>query len=369
MGNNNNKPTNQTTGVHIVAAVNLYEAVPEAAVVGLEVCRALTRKRVGAAVGVASGTAFCGVTGSQAACRWDVTGPCVVRAARLMQYALQHGTEFAIDESLYEDPMAATRLCVLDPAVPLKGSVAPISVYTLSDAESVCAFRILDHGLPVHSKAVQQIQNHISNKHRSGVIVTGIPLAGMRLVCQRVAGFSDLVPYLHLCEESAGFLQLARTIATWFRYCNHPTVQALAIQVMEDLRSNRWSCAHDQCVRLVQTALEEGMRACFVVDRVHNLDRFSLSLIRECLRRRPARSQNKKSNSSDEASIVPEPFRRVRRSVSSESVDGMMAENGSDNSNNQYLGQICFLCTHTSHYSNKSAEDIRRGKNNVLMAG
>ena len=345
-----------------MAAVNLYEAVPEAAVVGLEVCRALTRKRVGAAVGAASGMAFCGVTGSQAACRWDITGPCVVRAARLMQYALHHGTEFAIDESLYQDPMAATRLCVLDPAVPLKGSAIPIPVYTLSDAESVCAFRILDHGLPVHLKAVQQIQNHIGNRHRSGVIVTGIPLAGMRLVCQRVAGFSDLVPYLHLCEESAGFLQLARTIATWFRYCDHASVQALALQVMDDLRSNRWSCAHDQCVRLVQTALEEGMRACFVVDRVHNLDRFSLSLIRECLRRRPRRVINH-CNTSMQGSHVkraPEPLRGLRRSVSSDSADGNYP--GSDSTSGRSLGQICFLCTHMSHYSNKSAEDIRRGK-------
>jgi len=350
-------------GVHIVAAVNLYEAVPEAAVVGLEVCRALTRKRVGAAVGVAMGMAFCGVTGSQAACRWDVTGPSVVRAARLMQYALHHHTEFAIDESLYEDPMAATRLRILDPAVPLKGSVAPISVYTLSDAESVCAFRILDHGLPVHLKAVQQIQNHIGSKHRSGVIVTGIPLAGMRLVCQRVAGFSDMVPYLHLCEESAGFLQLARTIATWFRYCEAESVQQLALSVMDDLRSNRWSCAHDQCVRLVQAALERGFRVCFLVDRIHNLDRFSLSLIRECLRRRPQRhtttgvaasaSASFKSSIADDTSV--DMTRSLRRSISNDSIEA------ANDVNDRAFGQICFLCTHTSHYSNKSAEDIRRG--------
>ena len=306
--------------------MNLYEAVPEAAVVGLEVCRALTRKRVGTAVGVAMGLAFCGVTGSNVACRWDVTGPSVVRAARLMQYAMQHQQEFAIDHSLYEDPMAATRLCVLDPAVPLKGSANPISVYTLSDAESVSAFRILDHGLPVHLAAVQQIQHFIGNKHRSGVLVTGIPMAGMRMVCQRVAGFSDMVPYLHLCEESAGFLQLARTIATWFQYCENDAVRELSEAVMEDLRSNRWSCAHDQCVRLVQKALEKGFRACFLVDRIRNLDRFSLSLIRECLRRRPQRSRSDDNNNFHNSSNSISSFDRrvrgnVRRSVSSESFD------------------------------------------------
>jgi len=357
-----------TQGVHIVAAVNLYEAVPEAAIIGLEVCRALTRKRVGAAVGVAMGMAFCGVTGSSAACRWDITGPAVVRAARLMQYALQHRTDgndyFAIDQSLYNDPMAATRLCVLDPAVTLKGTAAPIAVYTLSDAESVCAFRILDHGLPVHLDAVQAIQNHIGNKHRSGVIVTGIPLAGMRMVCQRVAGFSDLLPYQHLCEESAGFLQLARTIATWFLYVEDDTVRQLAESVMGDMRSNCWSCAHDQCVRLVQTALEKGFRVCFIVERIHNLDRFSLSLIRECLRRRPQRSKLKPppppaaaASLSSEAAMDRKPSARPRhmnRSISSESIEAADDDERS-------FGQICFLCTHKPHYSKKSAEDIEQG--------
>ena len=37
-------------GVHIVAAVNLYEAIPEASLVGLNVCRELVDKRVGACV-------------------------------------------------------------------------------------------------------------------------------------------------------------------------------------------------------------------------------------------------------------------------------------------------------------------------------
>ena len=86
-------------GVHIVAAVNLYEAIPEASLVGLNVCRELVDKRVGACVGVALGPTFCGVTESITACRWDITGPFVVRAARIMKYALHKGVHFAIDQS------------------------------------------------------------------------------------------------------------------------------------------------------------------------------------------------------------------------------------------------------------------------------
>jgi class 3 adenylate cyclase len=331
-------------GVHIVAAVNLYEAIPEASLVGIEVCRELIDKRVGACVGVAIGPTFCGVTGSTTACRWDITGPVVVRAARLMQYALVNGEHFAIDQSLYDDPMAATRMLVLDASVQLKGAPEPIAVYTLSDAKLFSAFRILEnvHG-GVHDQKVQEIQNHISGRHRSAVLVTGIPLAGMTIVCQRAAGFSDLVPYLHLCEVSAGFLQLARTIATWFQYVDDHEVQKLARSVMMDMSSGCWSCAHDLCVRLVNVALGKGYHACFVVDRIHNLDKFSLSLIRECL-------QTTKSRRRDSVDASLSRPHTLKPTLSSEDMEF-----------NPAVGQICFMCTHMSLYSSKSAADLVQG--------
>jgi class 3 adenylate cyclase len=329
-------------GVHIVAAVNLYEAVPEASIIGLEVCRELRNQRVGAAVGVAIGPVFCGVTGSQHACRWDITGPSVVRAARLMQYALTNAVDFAMDQSVYNDPMAATRMWVHNAAVSLKGTHEPVAVYTLSDSESFSAFRILgnNHGA-VHNESVQEIQNHISHRNRSAVLITGIPLSGMVMVCQRAAGYSDLVPYLHLCEASAGFLQLARTIATWFLYADNREVCILAKNVMQDLSRSCWSCAHDQCVRLVDVALEKGYQACFVVDRIHDLDRFSISLIRECLQDPVQRRRNDVVDYAPTTSFL-------RQAVSSSDQIGSTSSSG----------QICFLCTHLSLYSSKSANDL-----------
>lgn len=100
-------------GVHIVAAINLYESVPEANILGLDVCHELIDRQVGCAIGMATGATFCGVTGSSTiACRWDITGPPAVRAARLMQYAMMNGIEAAIDESVYRDPLAEPRLTV-----------------------------------------------------------------------------------------------------------------------------------------------------------------------------------------------------------------------------------------------------------------
>jgi class 3 adenylate cyclase len=135
--------------VHLVAAVNLYEAIPECGLMGLEVCHELVEKQVGCAIGMSSGSTFCGVTGSSNfACRWDITGPPPVRAARLMQYALQSSVEVAIDQSVYNDPMAATRMELVERAVLVKGTEGTIPIYTLSSSTSYAAFRVLEtvHG-------------------------------------------------------------------------------------------------------------------------------------------------------------------------------------------------------------------------------
>ena len=139
-------------GVHLVAAVNLYEAIPECSLFGLEVCRELVEKQVGCAIGMASGSTFCGVIGSSSvACRWDITGFPPVRAARLMQFALQTDIEVAVDQSVYSDPMATTRLEVLHRAIKLKGTEGTLPVYTLSDSKSYAAFRVLE---TVHGKLI-----------------------------------------------------------------------------------------------------------------------------------------------------------------------------------------------------------------------
>lgn len=57
-------------GVHLVAAINLYDAIPECAFLGIQVCKELLEREVGCAIGMAMGSTFCGVTGSSSiACR------------------------------------------------------------------------------------------------------------------------------------------------------------------------------------------------------------------------------------------------------------------------------------------------------------
>lgn len=68
-----------------------------------------------------------------------------------MQFAQQSGVEVAIDQSVYDDPMAATRLEVLHRGVSLKGTEGTVTVYTLSESNSYAAFRVLE---TVHGKNV-----------------------------------------------------------------------------------------------------------------------------------------------------------------------------------------------------------------------
>lgn len=123
----------------------MYESDPYASVLGLTICEILESKQVGCAIGMALGSTFCGVTGSsRIACRWDITGPPAVRAARLMQYALKQGYQMTIDQSVFDDPLASTRLKVLQTSVALKGSPSPVTVYTVSDTTLSSVFGILD---------------------------------------------------------------------------------------------------------------------------------------------------------------------------------------------------------------------------------
>ena len=106
-----------------------------------------------------------------------------------MQYALKKGIDFAIDQSIYDDPMATTYMKAVDSSVLLKGTADPIAVYTISDSKQHSASRVMAnvHG-GVHNDKVQAIHDYAGARSRAAVVVTGSPLAGKKIVCQRAAG-------------------------------------------------------------------------------------------------------------------------------------------------------------------------------------
>jgi hypothetical protein len=190
----------------------------------------------------------------------------------------------------------------------------------------------------IHDDLVDEISMYINRGNaRVAVVVTGIPLSGKKIICQRAAGCADLVPYLHLSDESAGFLQLAKTISTWFQYVDDDDVRQSAKNVHELLSKQHWSRSHDECINLIDMALSKGLRACFLIDRIQFLDDFSLSLLRECLSDRE--NNRRRSRRSSE-----------RRESVSRSKSFRLSE--------LRVGKVCFLCVHVSFYSGKSALDV-----------
>lgn len=102
--------------------------------------------------------------------------------------------------------------------------------------------------------------------------------SGWRENClSTAAGFANMVPLLHVCSELLGLLQLARTMAEWFKYVESDEVQSLAQSIIHYMDRKKWSRAHDECLRLLNIVVEKGLSACFLVDRVQFLDEFFLS--------------------------------------------------------------------------------------------
>jgi len=69
----------------------------------------------------------------------------------------------------------------------------------------------------------------------------------------------------------------------WYTYAENDEIRSKASSVLDHMNKSRWSRAHDECVELVLAAVDAGLRACFVIDRIQFLDSFSMSIMRGCL--------------------------------------------------------------------------------------
>jgi len=206
------------------------------------------------------------------------------------------------------------------------------------------------------------------DQSRLAIVVTGVSLAGKKIVCQRAAGNAGFTPYKHLADPSAGFVQLARTIATWFQYVENEEVRTLAGDVLHHMNNNHWSRAHDLCIDLVDLSVQVGLRSCFLIDRIQFLDEFSLSLLRECmyerfqegLRRRNSRMDRKRRSSGGS---------KRRHRISEEIKAQQLELDQADSAGGFGIGKVCFLCVHVSLYNWKSVahvvEDMARSQLNI----
>ena len=81
-------------------------------------------------------------------------------------------------------------------------------------------------------------------------------------VCQRAAGYADMVPFLHVSDSSYGLLQLVRTVAKWFKYTSSEKVRQRAKDVLASMDKKLFSRAHDECLALVDDAMDAELVAC-----------------------------------------------------------------------------------------------------------
>ena len=119
--------------------------------------QALVEHEVGVHVGLACGVVFCGIIGSQVACRWDITGPACVRSCRLMQHAVAHDIAVVVDVSVFE---SVSNVSLLQPlgtgGIALKGSSVLVPIYTLADYINPSTGRIVSAHL--FCSAVHQVR-------------------------------------------------------------------------------------------------------------------------------------------------------------------------------------------------------------------
>ena len=75
-------------GVHVIAAIDLYESDSDDSVLGLTICeilQSLQSKQVGCTIAMTLNSTLGGVTGcSRISCRCDIAGPPAARVAQLL---------------------------------------------------------------------------------------------------------------------------------------------------------------------------------------------------------------------------------------------------------------------------------------------
>jgi len=149
-----------------------------------------------------------------------------------------------------------------------------------------------------------------------------------------------MTPFLHVSDSSYGLLQIVRTVARWFKYVENERVHDKAKIVLDLMNRNLFSRAHDECLCLVDDAMDTNLHACFIVDRVEFLDDFSISFIRECLHGRRYRQ---------EVASRPPKLGLARPSLE-DSVSSLSFSSSS--------GRIAFLCVHVPLYNTPTARAV-----------
>lgn len=319
-------------GTHVVAAMNLYVGEDGAADAAVNVVRELAEREVGCIIGIAGGSCFCGIVGSEEICRWDVTGWACVRACRMMQYAEKEGITAAIDQTVTEAVKDKSVLSMYCPEVTLKGAPEPVPAFTLSDTSTanigaICAINeycskvyedervdlveaIIDQTARVgttpsrdmtaspRSQGIDEssasapargragkVRSALANQLCSGAVVVGFCQAGKKtLILSALASDPSFVPLMHRTVRGSPRLHLCNTIAAWFSYSPIAELRTAADRLHKAYSQGHLAHSLELAVTLLIDAVKRGAKTAVIVDRAQYLDDASLRLVGVLLR-------------------------------------------------------------------------------------
>ena len=277
-------------GVHVVAAMNLYVAEEGAADAAVYVAQQLVRREVSCVVGIAGGSCFCGIVGSEQVCRWDITGSACVRACRLMQFAAANGLVVAVDSSVREKCKDASSLRTHNSEVSIKGSSDPISVFTLraqTDTAINSIAAVNDYCKEVRAAERQKLLSNLIHRDdisSGGALVVGPANAGKKYLILSALHNTSFTPLLHRTMRECSKLDICRSIAEWFEYHPNEKLRSLATAIRQAQTSQHTSKAMQLTLELVQLSVDLGLHTALVVDRTQYLDDASLRMVAKCIR-------------------------------------------------------------------------------------
>ena len=274
-------------GTHIIAAVNLYRTERVPATVGLLAARAIVDAECGVQLGMATGEVFCGITGGDLAARWDITGPAVVRAARLMQHAEKLGVPVVCDESVYESCDDNSQLSAFPGgSITLKGSKNPVKIYRLSSSsiQVTSAIRNTSWINPmVHGEERNKFANKflISGYDRGVAVVSGPIGCGKQTLIDSTAQTLGYTTMVHPLSRDPQPLSALTTFAAWFSHHRNKEISKIATDMVRALESGRkqtrsLALGH----QLIDLLIKHGLRVCLVIAYAQFLDAPSLSFFR-----------------------------------------------------------------------------------------
>jgi hypothetical protein len=227
---------------------------------------------------------FCGITGSENACRWDITGPACVRAARLMQHGVQKNMPVVIDASVaaFTDDDSQ-----LQPSgqIKIKGAASSVRIYTLVPISVSVTAGIVN--IPwvsplLHREERKKLENDFLNRNyqRALSISSGPPGCGKKTTLVQALnnfGFNNI---FHFSTRDETPLTLIATIASWFSHHLDPELAHLGSEARNHLNSGRITQTLNVTHQAINLFIKKDLTLVVCVTYVNLLDKSSIDFIK-----------------------------------------------------------------------------------------